>query len=420
MAAVTAEQGLIGNLFISDSANEVYNILSVDAFHDEICKRIYSELLHSFKETGKIPEAYEVAAKLKNESFTDEAIMQYLKNCISNSDIGLVSIGTAKAMMEEYNFRKLQLVFNEQGISYEERRNKINAILNSDIITTIPVTAADALTNYSNEYFKPKETQPIKTGFLWIDKRMIAEAGDIVVIAARPSVGKSAFATQIATNIAEQKKKVLYFNLEMTEKQIFERIISRFSGINITRLRKAENISDLERQPFNDALKRLNDIGDNLQIVTGRRSIADIWKICKTKKPDAVFIDYLQLVKFQAVYKNNRYADIAEVSHSLKEIATELNIPIFILSQLNRESARDGKEPTMGEIRESGDIEQDASIIILLWNKDETRKTKCLKIEKNRQGDTATTKLEFIGGNMTFTEEKSDFAKIDNKTNIPF
>ena len=115
---------------------------------------------------------------------------------------------------------------------------------------------------------------------------------------------------------------------------------------------------------------------------------------------DIIIVDYLQLVKADKAYRGSRYAEVGEISHAFKSLAMELNIPIIILSQLNRASeGRDTKEPTMAELRESGDIEQDASVIILLWNisTDDESKKGC-KIEKQRQGKKRKSCFEFQRG----------------------
>ena len=121
---------------------------------------------------------------------------------------------------------------------------------------------------------------------------------------------------------------------------------------------------------------------------------------------DIIIVDYLQLVKADKSYRGNRYAEVGEISHAFKALAMELNIPIIVLSQLNRVSeGKETKEPTMAELRESGDIEQDASIIILLWNvsADDESKKGC-KIEKQRQGKKGKVVLNFNGDLMQFEE----------------
>ena len=121
---------------------------------------------------------------------------------------------------------------------------------------------------------------------------------------------------------------------------------------------------------------------------------------------DIIVIDYLQLLKSDRTYRGNRYAEVGAISKAIKALAMELNIPIIALSQLNRVSeARENKEPTMAELREAGDIEQDASVILLMWNtakNDSSRKG--IKVEKQRQGRTGKLVFRFRGDLMKFEE----------------
>ena len=125
---------------------------------------------------------------------------------------------------------------------------------------------------------------------------------------------------------------------------------------------------------------------------------------------DLIIVDYLQLLRPDKTYGANRYAEVGAISKALKGLAMELNIPVIALSQLNRSSeGRDDKEPTMSELREAGDIEQDASVILLLWNLSrDNNKKKGLKTEKNRQGLTGKQVLEFDGDHMRFIETDED------------
>ena len=121
---------------------------------------------------------------------------------------------------------------------------------------------------------------------------------------------------------------------------------------------------------------------------------------------DIIIIDYLQLLKADTTYRGNRAAEVGEISRAVKNLAMELNIPVIALSQLNRTTEMGtNKEPTMAELREAGNIEQDASVIMLLWNLDENdRSKKGCKIEKNRQGECGKVVLKFNGDLMKFQE----------------
>ena len=143
----------------------------------------------------------------------------------------------------------------------------------------------------------------------------------------------------------------------------------------------------------------------DILISSGAKSVSEIRNECRHQELDCIIIDYLQLVKADIRYQS-RASEVGAISKAIKALAMELNIPIIALSQLNRVSEiRETKEPTMGELREAGDIEQDASIIILLWNLDtEDICRKGLKVDKNRQGELGKIVYRFDGGEMKFIE----------------
>ena len=183
-------------------------------------------------------------------------------------------------------------------------------------------------------------------------------------------------------------------------------MIARESGIPLHRIRTGTKyLSDEEEIRFasaNDVLSRV----PNLYFVTGGQTVSDIRRIIKEKKAEVAIVDYLQLITPENNYKGNRYAEVGAISHGIKAIARDMNIPIIVLTQLNREvEKRKDKKPTMADLRESGDVEQDASVIMLLYNENEDYDCrKCLRLEKNRQGSKGTYFLDFDGANMMFTQ----------------
>lgn len=223
------------------------------------------------------------------------------------------------------------------------------------------------------------------------------------MIGARPAVGKSAFVTQVLMSMGAAGKRVLLYNLEMREAQVYERMLSRQSGIKLNRIRRGKSFLNDEKSRFDAANTELKKL--DIWISSGAKTVPEIRSECRNMGADCIIIDYLQLVRTDRHY-SNRASEVGEISKSIKALAMELKCPIIILSQLNRVSElRETKEPTMAELRESGDIEQDASVIILLWNRDENDRTKKgLKVEKNRQGEQTKIHLEFGGASMSFRE----------------
>lgn len=194
--------------------------------------------------------------------------------------------------------------------------------------------------------------------------------GDLIVIAARPSVGKSAFAIHLALAAAKASHPVVFFSLEMTGERICDRILVSTSGISAQNWRSGI-VSEFEQNQVKGKVMELRDypiiVDDNLQM--GMDVIRARAKLYKAQnKCSMIIIDYLQLSKtVQTGYHQNREHEVAELSQKAKQIAKELNIPVIVLSQLNRESEnRPGKRPQLADLRESGSIEQDADVVILI------------------------------------------------------
>ena len=260
----------------------------------------------------------------------------------------------------------------------------------------------------SGNYFTDPEQSILYTGLPKLDDTLGGlEGGDVIVIGARPAVGKSAFATQIAMNLAKSKKQVALYNLEMSDKQVYERLLSRNSGIGLTRIRRARDFLGDEKARFERANESLRTIP--LFIRSGSVSVSQIRNECRHLDLDCIVIDYIQLIRSDVRYQS-RASEVGAISKAIKALAMELHIPIIALSQLNRVSEmRQNKEPTMGELREAGDIEQDASIILLMWNIVDDKKG--LKVEKNRQGVLSSEVLRFNGDNMEFIETSETVAE---------
>ena len=233
-------------------------------------------------------------------------------------------------------------------------------------------------------------------------------------------VGKTTSIGKLAHQLKSEGKRVLLYNLEMTNKQMYERLVSRQSGIMMNRIRQGKAFLGDEKERFqkaNTELKRLD-----VWISSGVKSVGEIRRECQHMGADCIIIDYLQLIKAERHYAN-RASEVGDISKAIKSLAMELNRPIIVLSQLNRASeGRQTKEPTMSELRESGDIEQDASVVMLLWNlSEENERYKGVKVEKNRQGKTAKFQMEFVGEEMSFKEvEGKDFDFKPAKEKTPF
>ena len=399
-----AEKSVIGALICGDRP-EIYEILEPQMFTEAHLMGLY-ESMKAFWQSGGEPDLV-----FANEWFKKQNIdgSNFLKDIVTLSPAGFVAVTDAKVIRERYIKRQVERItnVNYNGDIFSEI-DRVVKELNS--ITDTKSGSEDISSQDNSELFKEPET--VLSGFHSIDESTDGfEKGDLITIGARPSVGKSAFVLQMAVQMIRKGKSVAYYNLEMPQKQVKQRLVSYLSGLPLNLVKHPTKLNDQNMAKFNIGVGELSKL-KGLYLANDLKDISSIRHDVKNKKPDVVIIDYLQLVKVGDRYSGNRYAEVGEISHSLKALAMEMNIPVIVLVQLNRTSAgKEDKEPGMNEIRESGDIEQDSSVIILLWDKDTEfpRTNKGVKVEKNRQGVGGKFEFKFNGSLMQF--EDKDFVE---------
>ena len=420
---VNAEQALIGALMMEPRAIKDCGSIRPDMFVDALLGRLYLEFLraHDF---GYQANLVTLAANIADVSQSE--LLSKLKECSDSSVTSTAAGEYADVIKNAYKARTATQIINAVQFHPSAVEKQIGETVNAlEALQEDDRPKAKSLSEIVDEMapgcFVDREQNFLYTGFTRLDECLGGlEGGDIIVIGARPAVGKSAFVTQILTNMGIQGKRVLLYNLEMTNKQMYERLVSRQSGIMMNRIRQGKAFLGDEKERFqkaNTELKRLD-----VWISSGVKSVGEIRRECQHMGADCIIIDYLQLIKAERHYAN-RASEVGDISKAIKSLAMELNRPIIVLSQLNRASeGRQTKEPTMSELRESGDIEQDASVVMLLWNlSEENERYKGVKVEKNRQGKTAKFQMEFVGEEMSFKEaEGKDFDFKPAKEKTPF
>ncbi|HPZ58694.1 MAG TPA: replicative DNA helicase, partial [Ottowia sp.] len=254
----------------------------------------------------------------------------------------------------------------------------------------------------------PNDVTGVPTGFIDLD-RMTAglQAGDLVVLAARPSMGKTAFAINIAEHVAlNEGLPVAVFSMEMGAAQLAVRIVGSIGRIDQGHLRTGK-LTDEEWPRLTEAIERLRNISLHIDETPGltpselRANARRLARQCG--KLGLIVVDYLQLMSGSSSGDENRATELGEISRGLKALAKELHCPVIALSQLNRSvETRTDKRPMMSDLRESGAIEQDADIIMFIYRDDyynkESREPGVAEIiiGKQRNGPTGTVKLAFI------------------------
>lgn len=254
----------------------------------------------------------------------------------------------------------------------------------------------------------------IPTGFIGVDKRTAGlHSAELILIAARPGMGKTSFALNIAQNAAvKYGKNVAIFSLEMPGIQLANRLLSAESKINSERIKKG----DLRDEDWGklaaatEVLSRAGIFVDDTSSITVTEIGARCRKLMLERGLDMVVIDYLQLMSGSGKSGGNRQQEISEISRTLKILANDLNIPVIALSQLSRASEKEKREPMLSDLRDSGAIEQDADIVMFLhrdgyYNKEieEPNMTKC-KFEKHRNGEVGVEYLTWLGEYTSFSD----------------
>ncbi len=249
----------------------------------------------------------------------------------------------------------------------------------------------------------------LQTGFSELDRMTTGlNRSDLILLAARPAMGKSAFALNIAQNVAKNGATVAFFSLEMTREQNVSRMLSTEGSIENTALRTGELADDdwVKLAQAADTLSKCNIFFDDTSGIT----VPEIKAKCRRIKGlDLVVIDYLQLMSSGRRIEN-RVQEVSEMTRGLKIMAKDLNVPVITLSQLSRGTeSRTGHKPMLSDLRESGSIEQDADIVLFLYredyyeqNEENHNQATCI-IGKNRHGSVGDIPLHWDGAHTRFT-----------------
>lgn len=418
-----AERQLIGSLLLEPSRIDDIKSISAEMFKDSTLGKIFSIYSNA---NGKEVNQFVIVPQITASYLTEQQCLKLLADLVEEHDAGVSDSFCEDTILQEYKSRKVNEIINYSLIT----PNSVDTFLN-DIRNLSECFVKDSdrtyslsdLISLSEGYFKESHKPKYEIGFPNIDKAIGGiDDGDVMIIAARPSVGKSAIALQIGRKFGKDGYRVGYFNLEMAEKQIYERAIASASGIDMTRIRLATNFLNDEEEKFKSGNEQLSD-EKNFFVITGTKSIKQIRAKQNKEKYDVIIIDYLQLIVSAGNRGGNRASEVGDISRGLKAIATDFKIPVIALSQLNRASERlKDKEPNLADLRESGDIEQDASIVLMMWNSNENdRSEKTIKVEKSRNGFNDREILYFDGKHMKFDSDVTDdFREQHDNEDLPW
>lgn len=423
-----AERLVLGSILTNtDAISIISQHLNIESFYLESHQIIYKGALTLFSEGKKI-DYITLITWLQDNKLTDFIKDLSLIIDFVNQVIAIAYLEDYIALIYEKYLRRLLIDLGyeiiESGYSTEIPLEKILSnidkklfLINNQKQKIFLSSSAEILTQILEEIKQKLKTKKL-SGLLssFDDLDAITQGfhnSDLIIIAGRPSMGKTAFSLTLAKNIAlKYKKKVVFFSLEMTKEQLLYRLLSTETLISQTKLRSGR-ISKDEWININNTISGLSNLSFYIDD-TPNISISEIlFKIKRLNQEKdhpvgLLFIDYLQLLE-DLDKNNNRVQEVSKITRNLKKLARELNVPIIVMSQLSRNvETRTNKRPMLSDLRESGSIEQDADVVMMLYRDDYYNKKTLEKniieiiIAKHRNGPVGTAKLKFNSNFLCF------------------
>ena len=417
-----AEQAVLGSMLVSrDAVQAAVEVLKPEDFYREDNREIYSAMMDIYS-IGKEIDMITVTEQLRLRGTLERVGgTQNLATLIDNVPTTSNIENYVKIVEEKSTLRNLIRVANDIIKTGYSQTEELDSIIeqsekgifdlvqnrNSKGYASMKEILVDAFDSIEKMYQNKSRLSGIESGFIDLDEKISGlNNSDLIIVAARPAMGKSAFVLNIASFVAmHDKVPVMIFSLEMSKEQLVKRILSSESEIDSMKLNNANLDSD-EWLKLGEASGRLSDIPiyiDDTPALSSSEIRAKCRKAKLEKNVGLIIIDYLQLMESRT---NNasRQQEISEISRSLKILAKELDVPVIALSQLSRATeSRADHRPMLSDLRESGSIEQDADIVMFLHREDyydkETEKKNIAEviIAKNRNGETGTVELAWMG-----------------------
>jgi len=435
---IEAEKAVIGAMFLSKFAlQKAVESLSVESFFLDKHGKIFDSIKALFNKQVAV-DITTVTDELKNRKILNEVGgVEYLTEILDATPTAAnveyyIGIVEDKSILRNLINSATDIV----SMGYETT-NPVSETLDKAESTILNVvknrkstefkTMPEVLTNVQDQLEKLASNKGkingLSTGFFNLDKITNGfSENELIILAARPAMGKTALALNMATSIAmNEKKSVIIFTLEMRAEQLVSRMISSVGQIESGKLQNG-NLLNEDWKRVNEAMSELGEtniyIDDSPGVTIGdikakSRRIASL-----DENLGAIFIDYLTLIATTNKYGGNRQQEVSEISRALKTLALELKIPVICLAQLSRTpELREDKRPILSDLRESGSIEQDADIVAFIYrddyyhpeNKvdDNMSKTEVI-VRKNRSGSIGTAELLFKKNTLSFLNYKKE------------
>ena len=438
--ATDLEEVVLGALMLEKEAvNEVIDILSPEAFYLDKHQKIFAAIKSLFGKSEPI-DILTVTNELKQRGELEMVGGAYYISKLTNRVVSAANIEYhARIIMQKHIQRQLILISSDMIHDAFEDTTDVFDLLDRAENNLFQISENNLRRSYDSmqdlvsraitEIQKAKNADDklrgVPSGYTELDRITQGwQKSDLIILAARPSMGKTAFALNLARNAAVQfNRPIAFFSLEMSSVQLVTRLISTETSLTADKLRSGD-LAEYEWQQLNTKVTPLTDapifIDDTPQL-----SIFELRAKCRRLKQQhdiqMVFIDYLQLMTAKGDKGLNREQEISTISRSLKSLAKELEIPVLALSQLSRsvEQRPGSKKPILSDLRESGAIEQDADMVMFIYRpeyykegvdaEDKPKGYTIIDIAKHRNGKLGEVELRFVGQYARFEEFEQGF-----------
>lgn len=420
-----AEQSVLGSVLIDPaSLDEITGMIRQDDFYLEEHQKIYSAMQAMYLKSRNIDPVTLVDELVSMGLYDEAGGTEYIRLIAEIVPSAANVKDYARIVHEKSIIRKLigaceevaDVAYSEQDEAsrlVEMAESKIYAIA-EDKDNKNFVHIRDALLGVYDHLQQlatnRDETLGMKTGFSGLDRVLVGMAkSDLVLVGARPGMGKTSFAMNLATNAAKMSKKaVCVFSLEMSAEQLVTRLLSSEALVDSYALRSGE-LSDEDWEKLAYAASSLSETEILIDDTTGMTVAGMMAKLRRVKNLGLVVIDYLGLMQSEH-HNDNRVQEVSEISRNLKLMAKEFQVPVICCAQLSRgPESRTDKRPMLSDLRDSGAIEQDADIVMFLYrdeyykDKDVPQSTAEVIVAKNRHGSTGKVEMGWLGQYTKFT-----------------
>ena len=429
-----AESSVIGSMLLDkDAINTVTGMLTADDFYDTTLGT-YFDVLQELNQKNVETDEVTVLNRMRSRQVPEELCSaEYISNLMLSVPTSANVRYYAEIVRDKSRLRRFirlsdslindcYAAKDETDEIFAKAESKLFELFQNSQKSEMPAISSivvEALNNIEKAAQSKGMTTGISTGFFDLDYKTAGlQPSDLILVAARPSMGKTAFALNLVHNIAvKQHIPTAFFSLEMNRVQLINRILALDSGVSLQKIRTGA----LEDADWDDMGFSARRVGEGMLFIddTPLISVQEMRSKCRKLKLEhdikLVVIDYLQLMGAGGTRRSeSRQNEVSEISRSLKALARELNCPVIALSQLSRQTeTREDKRPMLSDLRESGAIEQDADVVMFLYRDEYYTKDKCKEpgiteiiIGKQRNGATGTIKLAWIG-------EQTKFANLD-------